>query len=158
MTRASSAGPRLHVTSRPADTARIGFEKRPFVTMRSRVDGETPISRSTFLVRSIVSVGWQSGLGQREACQARAFLLRAPFLTSRPVSPAQYARRANSPRGGLGEVAEWLKAPHSKCGILARVSWVQIPPSPPPNFEIASVISPGDNGRPLHIMTAAKTR
>ena len=57
-----------------------------------------------------------------------------------------------------GEVAEWLKAPHSKCGILARVSWVQIPPSPPPNFEIASVISPGDNGRPLHIMTAAKTR
>ena len=30
-----------------------------------------------------------------------------------------------------GEVAEWLKAPHSKCGILARVSWVQIPPSPP---------------------------
>jgi hypothetical protein len=24
-----------------------------------------------------------------------------------------------------------LKAPHSKCGILARVSWVRIPPSPP---------------------------
>ena len=67
---------------------RIGFEKHPFVTMRSRVDGETPISHSTSLVRSIVSVGWQSWLGQREACQARAFLLRAPFLTSRPVSPA----------------------------------------------------------------------
>src|ERR1700741_137471 len=30
-----------------------------------------------------------------------------------------------------GEVAEWLKAPHSKCGILARVSRVRIPPSPP---------------------------
>ena len=30
-----------------------------------------------------------------------------------------------------GEVAEWLKAPHSKCGILARVSGVRIPPSPP---------------------------
>jgi hypothetical protein len=28
-------------------------------------------------------------------------------------------------------VVEWLKAPHSKCGILARVSWVRIPPSPP---------------------------
>jgi hypothetical protein len=28
-------------------------------------------------------------------------------------------------------VAEWLKAPHSKCGILARVSRVRIPPSPP---------------------------
>src|SRR5262245_20429699 len=32
---------------------------------------------------------------------------------------------------GSGEVAEWLKAPHSKCGILARVSGVRIPPSPP---------------------------
>ena len=28
-------------------------------------------------------------------------------------------------------MAEWLKAPHSKCGILARVSGVRIPPSPP---------------------------
>ena len=33
----------------------------------------------------------------------------------------------------FGEVAEWLKAPHSKCGILARVSGVRIPPSPPRN-------------------------
>ena len=31
----------------------------------------------------------------------------------------------------LGEVAEWLKAPHSKCGIRATVSGVRIPPSPP---------------------------
>jgi hypothetical protein len=30
-----------------------------------------------------------------------------------------------------GEVAEWSKAPHSKCGIRASVSWVRIPPSPP---------------------------
>lgn len=30
-----------------------------------------------------------------------------------------------------GEVAEWLNAPHSKCGIRATVSGVQIPPSPP---------------------------
>jgi hypothetical protein len=31
-----------------------------------------------------------------------------------------------------GEVAEWLKAPLSKSGILAKPgSWVQIPPSPP---------------------------
>ena len=36
-----------------------------------------------------------------------------------------------------GEVAEWLKAPHSKCGILARVSGVRIPPSPPIHFEIS---------------------
>src|SRR6516225_12298820 len=31
----------------------------------------------------------------------------------------------------LGEVAEWLKAPHSKCGIRVTVSGVRIPPSPP---------------------------
>ena len=31
-----------------------------------------------------------------------------------------------------GQVAEWLNAPHSKCGIPARVSGVQIPPCPPP--------------------------
>ena len=31
-----------------------------------------------------------------------------------------------------GEVAEWSIAPHSKCGIRATVSGVQIPPSPPP--------------------------
>src|ERR1700738_4056839 len=30
-----------------------------------------------------------------------------------------------------GEVAEWLNAPHSKCGIRASVSGVRIPPSPP---------------------------
>src|SRR6516162_8085504 len=30
-----------------------------------------------------------------------------------------------------GEVAEWLKAPHSKCGIRVTVSGVRIPPSPP---------------------------
>src|SRR5262249_3797140 len=31
----------------------------------------------------------------------------------------------------VGEVAEWLNAPHSKCGIRATVSGVRIPPSPP---------------------------
>lgn len=31
-----------------------------------------------------------------------------------------------------GEVAEWLNAPHSKCGIGASLSGVRIPPSPPP--------------------------
>jgi hypothetical protein len=31
----------------------------------------------------------------------------------------------------LGEVAERLKAPHSKCGIGASLSGVRIPPSPP---------------------------
>ena len=30
-----------------------------------------------------------------------------------------------------GEVAKRLTAPHSKCGVPARVPWVRIPPSPP---------------------------
>ena len=33
-----------------------------------------------------------------------------------------------------GEVAERLKAPHSKCGVRVTVSWVRIPPSPPTTF------------------------
>lgn len=36
-----------------------------------------------------------------------------------------------STEGDRGQVAEWLNAPHSKCGIPARVSGVQIPPCPP---------------------------
>ncbi len=35
-----------------------------------------------------------------------------------------------------GEVAEWSNAPHSKCGLLERVTWVRIPPSPPGQFLI----------------------
>src|ERR1700679_3014565 len=29
-------------------------------------------------------------------------------------------------------VAEWLKAPDSKSGVVARLPWVRIPPLPPP--------------------------
>jgi hypothetical protein len=36
-------------------------------------------------------------------------------------------------------VAEWLKAPHSKCGILARVSRVRIPPSPPDHIVMCNI-------------------
>src|ERR1700733_3112786 len=32
----------------------------------------------------------------------------------------------------LGQVVEWLKAPHSKCGVRATVPRVRIPPCPPP--------------------------
>ncbi len=41
------------------------------------------------------------------------------------------AASARAGHAHRGEVAEWLNAPHSKCGILARVSGVRIPPSPP---------------------------
>ena len=30
-----------------------------------------------------------------------------------------------------GRVAEWLKAPDSKSGVVARLPWVRIPPLPP---------------------------
>jgi hypothetical protein len=49
-----------------------------------------------------------------------------------------------------GEVAEWLNAPHSKCGIRATVSGVRIPPSPPVRqnesrvfAQLATAIAPG---------------
>src|SRR3989344_7025966 len=32
-----------------------------------------------------------------------------------------------------GEVAEWSKAPHSKCGVGETSPWVRIPPSPRPH-------------------------
>ena len=45
--------------------------------------------------------------------------------------PLWSAPRRNRALTLSGEVAERLNAPHSKCGILARVSGVRIPPSPP---------------------------
>jgi hypothetical protein len=33
----------------------------------------------------------------------------------------------------VGEVAEWLNVPHSKCGVGLNLSRVRIPPSPPKN-------------------------
>ena len=42
--------------------------------------------------------------------------------------------------GRPGEVAEWLKAPHSKCGVGASLSGVRIPPSPPQiEFQLATL-------------------
>ena len=43
----------------------------------------------------------------------------------------QGARSGTTRSRHRGEVAEWLKAPHSKCGIGATLSGVRIPPSPP---------------------------
>ena len=47
--------------------------------------------------------------------------------------PKSEATSRTSPLGATasGEVAEWSIAPHSKCGVLARVPGVRIPPSPP---------------------------
>lgn len=53
-------------------------------------------------------------------------------------SPCRTARRSlcvrprqRWPTTHRGEVAEWLNAPHSKCGMGASPSGVRIPPSPP---------------------------
>src|SRR5215510_9885467 len=41
---------------------------------------------------------------------------------------------------GSGEVREWLNRAVSKTVVPARVPWVRIPPSPPPNeFGLASL-------------------
>src|SRR5512146_2523594 len=42
-----------------------------------------------------------------------------------------FAGRPTTPAGQAGKVAEWLKAPHSKCGVRATVPGVRIPPFPP---------------------------
>ena len=46
------------------------------------------------------------------------------------------ARKPLPPASGFlitagGQVVEWLKAPHSKCGVGASLPWVRIPPCPP---------------------------
>src|SRR3974390_2058785 len=51
--------------------------------------------------------------------------LGSPCLVAGPWLHSGLATRA------AGEVAEWLNAPHSKCGIRVTVSGVRIPPSPP---------------------------
>jgi hypothetical protein len=58
---------------------------------------------------------------------------RRPRLHSAPFQPAAFGGTAGAQRAptSRGEVAEWLNAPHSKCGIRATVSGVRIPPSPP---------------------------
>ena len=63
----------------------------------------------------------------------RAFsILRQPFFIA--ISRPRFAwqgPQGHASAARRGEVAEWLNVPHSKCGVPARVPWVQIPPSPP---------------------------
>ena len=71
------------------------------------------------------------------SCTVSAKTRRACLIL--PADACYLAARHNAdgykPFQRRGEVAEWLKAPHSKCGIRATVSGVQIPPSPPAIFE-----------------------
>lgn len=79
----------------------------------------------------------RAGKGQAGRNRQRIFAL--PALSGPPSSPI------NAPTTGAqllalapsGEVAEWLNAPHSKCGIGASLSGVRIPPSPPSSLDDA---------------------
>ena len=69
------------------------------------------------------------GHGPRGAICTEDPLLDGTWPARRPSRPWYKA----APHGcsPVGQVAEWLKAPHSKCGIRATVSGVRIPPCPP---------------------------
>ena len=77
--------------------------------------------------------------GALRACVVGRLPLRTRLATCRasptgdlPAERLPGSVPADGRRGSkAGEVVEWLKAPHSKCGIRATVSWVRIPPSPP---------------------------
>src|SRR5262249_26475345 len=56
---------------------------------------------------------------------------RAGALALCCPEPLARKRTATTRRQTCGEVAEWVNAPHSKCGIRVTVSGVRIPPSPP---------------------------
>ena len=57
--------------------------------------------------------------------------IRSAALSLPPSCPRTPPDHRGQPRFAPGEVAEWLNAPHSKCGIGASLSGVRIPPSPP---------------------------
>ena len=62
-------------------------------------------------------------------------------------------RRLDQPRNAAlsrGEVAEWSIAPHSKCGMGATPSGVQIPPSPPFSSSLCD-FSPEPGGGPRRV-------
>ena len=71
-----------------------------------------------------------SPAGPRRRGLQRRLSVAAPCGTQ--ASPLGRPLAQAGATGPSGEVAERLKAPHSKCGIPARVSRVRIPPSPPP--------------------------
>lgn len=92
---------------------------------------ENPVAARLFLARPALCRTPRAGCRRRNLGPARKPCLNAPSRSamSRFASTAGDALAHRS--CDRGEVAEWLKAPHSKCGIRATVSGVRIPPSPP---------------------------
>ena len=69
-----------------------------------------------------VIIGW---VGRSQPGHVRP--ARTCFVNASCLHSAGWHSRARR----HGEVAEWLKAPHSKCGVRVTVPGVRIPPSPP---------------------------
>ncbi len=115
--------------------------------------GRRPVGSHNSLLSCSESIGWRLNPTERSRRARGGLPGTAPGL--RPVFQPQWPEIAMvsgtgpcaRPHGPVchsrlsvgvvdawqrcGQVAEWLKAPHSKCGIGATLSGVRIPPCPP---------------------------
>src|SRR4051812_1160155 len=114
----------MQVTLRPlmrTESAFVTISYWESVEVRSRVADPDPCPDGAETAQASrlgasgrpLSSGSEGGL-----CRAKTSHRTAP-ATGRETVTFRY----------LGEVAEWLNAPHSKCGIGASLSGVRIPPS-----------------------------
>ncbi len=79
-----------------------------------------------------MSVAWAQASVQAGSIFAECRKSRIPEPDSLREVPWQAISRGSTKPDLLrGQVAEWSKAPHSKCGVLARVPGVRIPLCPP---------------------------
>ena len=82
--------------------------------------------------RATFKNGWECRFYDQPTAFHRPLGRGVCLFRARGLIKTAVARRAKQrPRAVRGEVAERLKAPHSKCGIGASLSGVRIPPSPP---------------------------
>lgn len=114
-----------------------------------RMGGKIP-RRMAQLAGSRAARQCNRATGSIKAKAGPAATRHSPNFSAIPVLPRAahiYMKRPTS----CGEVAEWLNAPHSKCGMGATPSGVQIPPSPPFIPEIVGILGleAGDLSRDL---------
>ncbi len=82
-----------------------------------------------------------------------------PLGRTRPRHPLTAASESATIRvPTAGEVLEWLIRPVSKTGRPERVSWVQIPPSPPISYSSSEApwVHPTTEGRPTAVGNAVR--
>jgi hypothetical protein len=134
---------RLDPCGRQADDRQTTRADAAYLLPRSAPDmGRAAEAASP--IRSVTRRHFACFSPNRPPHRVRAAQIRQPERVDRPkpfawacgttparlVSAPSLGRRAQRATDA-GEVAEWLKAPHSKCGVPARVPRVRIPPSPP---------------------------